>query len=204
MSRNVRKFTADKEGRISEIFDVSFVYDQFKSYKFKESDVSLLDVQSIPTPPPIPNPWNPGMIQQMRKNLGEQSQPLTHEFSIHFRVVSSDFIGVGSRVEPKAPNKFEILLDERQATDMQLNPLAVMAHEIGHALAYLASLPYNKKSMFMNWHQQNPAEKYETEKEAWDVAEKLFKETRQKCLETYRPKPEPQFFIWPDYLGNKP
>jgi hypothetical protein len=169
----VKKYIADKNGNFVEHTQVT---------EFDES-------MPIPRPPYEIGSFDPEIIARLeQQQIPVSESNLKQEFSIHFRVVGSDWIG--SRITPQGPqdsNKFEITLDESQVKKMDIDPLAVMTHEIGHALAYLAGLPGNKRSMFMEWGKQTPWGKWDAEVEAWDAAEKVFKATREKCLESYRP-----------------
>ena len=170
-----QKFIAKKDGTIVEI---------------TEKNADIVDFSALKIDNPLASPYATYDIADLvMKNLmvSPASKPPSHDFSIVFRVEESTVWG--SKVGPvnMSPNHFEVVLDERQAQQMALDPLAVMTHEVGHALAYLAQQPANKHTMFMNWGYVDPWTKYDAEVEAWDAAEKIFQATRKKCLNSYRP-----------------
>lgn len=57
--------------------------------------------------------------------------------------------------------------------------------DVGHVVAAAAKLPANTSVMFIRNINRSPKDVLAAEIEAWDVAQKLFDETRKKCLAEY-------------------
>lgn len=174
----MREFMADKDGVLTEIESA------YRTYEFAPGTTApkvMFDPQTAFDPEVMKNIWRP---------LTPKPQPISEIFKVRVQVSEAPH-KMGSHVSYTGTSDFNIIIDKAQASAEGFDMLATLTHELGHVVAAAAKLPANTSVMFIHNLNRSPKDTLAAEIEAWGVAQKLFDETKKKCLAEYAALVEP-------------